>query len=38
MVRGGQPVFGVGFDAIVLLLILTGLVLLTARLYPNVVQ
>ena len=38
MVRGGQSVFGVGFDAIVLLLILTGLVLLTARLYPNVVQ
>ena len=38
MVRGGQPVFGVGFDALVLLLILTALVLLTARLYPNVVQ
>lgn len=38
MVRGGQSVFGVGVDAIVLLLILTGLVLLTARLYPNVVK
>jgi len=38
MVRGGQSVFGVGFDAIVLLLILTGLVVLTARLYPNVVR
>jgi len=38
MVRGGQSVFGVGFDAAVLLLILTGLVLLTARLYPNVAK
>lgn len=38
MVRGGQSVFGVGFDALVLLLMLTGLVLLTARLYPNVVR
>lgn len=37
MVHDGQSVFGVGVDAAVLLLIFTGLVLLTARLYPNVV-
>lgn len=37
MVQGGQPVFGVGTDACVLLLIFTALVLLTARLYPNVI-
>jgi ABC-2 type transport system permease protein len=37
MVQGGQPVFGVGLDACVLLLIFTALVLITARLYPNVI-
>jgi ABC-2 type transport system permease protein len=36
MVRGGQPVFGVGMDACVLLLVFTALVVLTARLYPNI--
>jgi ABC-2 type transport system permease protein len=38
MVHGGQPTFGVGVDALVLLLIFGALVLLTARLYPNVVS
>jgi ABC-2 type transport system permease protein len=36
MVRGGQPIFGIGLDAGVLLLVFTALVLVTARLYPNV--
>ena len=36
MVHGGQSVFGIGLDAGVLLLVFTGLVLVTARLYPNV--
>ncbi|MBZ5492469.1 MAG: ABC transporter permease [Acidobacteriia bacterium] len=36
MVRGGQPIFGVGLDAVVLLLVFSALVLMTARLYPNV--
>ncbi len=38
MVHGGQPVFGIGLDAAVLLLIFTALVLVTAKLYPNVVS
>jgi ABC-2 type transport system permease protein len=38
MVHGGQSTFGVGVDAVVLLLIFGVLVLLTARLYPNVVS
>ena len=37
MVHGGQPVFGIGVDAAVLLLYFAGLVLVTAQLYPNVV-
>jgi ABC-2 type transport system permease protein len=37
MVRGGQPIFGVGLDAVVLLLVFSALVLVTARLYPNVI-
>jgi ABC-2 type transport system permease protein len=37
MVQGGQSAFGVGMDAAVLLLIFTTLVLVTARLYPNVI-
>lgn len=36
MVHGGQPVFGIGLDGCVLLLVFAGLVLVTARLYPNV--
>jgi ABC-2 type transport system permease protein len=38
MVQGGQSVFGLGRDFAVLLLGLTLLVLITAKLYPNVVQ
>lgn len=38
MVHGGQPIFGVGLDAVVLLLVFGALVLVTARLYPNVVS
>jgi ABC-2 type transport system permease protein len=38
MVHGGQPIFGVGLDAVVLLLVLSALVLVTARLYPNVAR
>lgn len=38
MVRGGESVFGLGVDGGVLLLILTGLVLITAALYPNVAR
>jgi ABC-2 type transport system permease protein len=37
MVHGGQSIFGIGLDAAVLLLIFSALVLVTARLYPNVV-
>ncbi len=36
MVQGGQSTFGIGLDAGVLLLVFTALVLVTARLYPNV--
>jgi ABC-2 type transport system permease protein len=36
MVKGGQPIFGIGLDSVVLLLVFAGLVLVTARLYPNV--
>lgn len=35
--RRGQPIFGVGLDAVVLLLVFSALVLVTTRLYPNVV-
>jgi len=38
MVQGGQSLFGLGKDLTVLLLALVILVLLTARLYPNVVR
>ncbi len=38
MVHGGQPVFGIGLDAAILLLFFAVLVLVTARLYPNVVS
>ena len=38
MVQGGQSVFGLGRDFAVLLLGLVFLVLITARLYPNVVR
>jgi ABC-2 type transport system permease protein len=38
MVHGGQPIFGVGLDAVVLLLVFSALVLVTARLYPNVAR
>jgi ABC-2 type transport system permease protein len=38
MVQGGQSPFGLGKDLTVLLLALVILVLLTARLYPNVVR
>jgi len=38
MVQGGQPVFGVGHDSAVLFLVLAALVVVTARLYPNVVS
>jgi ABC-2 type transport system permease protein len=38
MVQGGESIFGVGVDAAVLLLILAGLVLITAALYPTVVR
>lgn len=38
MVQGGQSIFGLGKDFTVLLFILVLLVLITARLYPNVVR
>jgi ABC-2 type transport system permease protein len=38
MVHGGQPIFGIGLDAAVLLLVFAGLVLVTAWIYPNVVS
>ncbi len=38
MVQGGQSMFGLGTDLAVHLAVLTGLVLITARLYPNVVR
>jgi len=38
MVQGGQSIFGLGTDFAVQLVVLTGLVLVTARLYPNVVR
>ncbi len=38
MVSGGQPVFGVAWDAGILLLVFAAFVLLTAKLYPNVVS
>jgi ABC-2 type transport system permease protein len=38
MVQGGQSIFGLGKDFTVLLLGLVLLVLITARLYPNVVR
>jgi ABC-2 type transport system permease protein len=38
MVQGGQPIFGLGKDFTVLLFVLVILVLITARLYPNVVR
>lgn len=37
MVNGGQPIFGIGLDAAVLLLVFAVLVLVTAWIYPNVV-
>ena len=38
MVQGGQSMFGLGRDFTVLFFVLVMLVLLTARLYPNVVR
>lgn len=38
MVQGGQSLFGLGKDFAVLLLVLTLLILITAKLYPNVVR
>jgi ABC-2 type transport system permease protein len=38
MVQGGQSVFGLGKDFTALLLVLVLLVLITAKLYPNVVR
>ena len=38
MVQGGQSIFGLGTDFAIQLVILTALVLVTARLYPNVVR
>jgi ABC-2 type transport system permease protein len=38
MVQGGQSIFGLGKDVTVLLLGLVVLVVITARLYPNVVR
>jgi ABC-2 type transport system permease protein len=38
MVQGGHSIFGLGKDFTVLLLGLVVLVLITARLYPNVVR
>ena len=38
MVQGGQSIFGLGTDFATQLVILTALVLVTARLYPNVVR
>jgi ABC-2 type transport system permease protein len=38
MVQGGQSIFGLGKDFTVLLFILVLFVLITARLYPNVVR
>jgi ABC-2 type transport system permease protein len=38
MIHGGQTVFGVGLDAAALLVTFVVLVLITAKLYPNVIQ
>ena len=38
MVQGGQTVFGLGLDFAVQVVVLTALVLITAKLYPNVVR
>jgi len=38
MVQGGQSIFGLGRDLMILLLVMVLLVLITARLYPNVVR
>jgi len=38
MVQGGQSMFGVGFDFWVLALVLVAWVLITAKLYPNVIR
>jgi len=38
MVQGGQTMFGLSFDFCVLVLVLVGLVLVTAKLYPNVIR
>jgi len=38
MVQGGQTMFGLSFDFCVLVFVLVGLVLITAKLYPNVIQ
>ena len=38
MVQGGQTVFGLGLDFAVQAAVLTALVLITAKLYPNVVR
>lgn len=38
MVEGGHPLFGLGMDLGVHLVVLAALVLLTAKLYPNVVR
>jgi len=38
MVQGGQTMFGLSFDFCILVLVLVGLVLVTAKLYPNVIR
>ena len=38
MVQGGQPVFGLLQDFVVQLVVLAALVMITAKLYPNVVR
>jgi ABC-2 type transport system permease protein len=38
MVRGGQPVFGLAEDFVVQVVVLIAFVIITARLYPNVVR
>jgi len=38
MVQGGQTLFGLGTDLAVEVIVLAALVLITAKLYPNVVR
>jgi ABC-2 type transport system permease protein len=38
MVQGGQTMFGLSLDFCILVLVLGGLVLITAKLYPNVIR